>query len=213
MFSPSFSAIPQLPMPTHGIEFNPANVATVTLASSSPAVASGSRPHLALLMDAPQTLERDALLQQYVDVCERIDAYLSEVRASRIAELEMKRAEAWQRCRAIEDRQKDLAREIGVAQGQLRAFNEPSVRLQELSHAADRARPQTQFPTQAELALWNDARGVFEREVSLRKSKKGELEAQLSALEQRKYFLSIEKRDAVEELRMVDTELNGIRKQ
>ncbi|HEV3330542.1 MAG TPA: hypothetical protein VG096_06155 [Bryobacteraceae bacterium] len=173
------------------------------------------RPHFNTLMQCAQTMERDKLLIEYIQVCDRIDAFLATTKSSHGAQLEQQRAELWAKCRAAEDDWKAKANNVVQLQSQV---NYAAVELNTVrAKARDAAAMSfdsfdTQFPTPEETKELHQKQAAVRTEQEIVAEEYRKLNTQLRAAQHESHEASITLRDLTESLRLVDGELNGFKK-
>lgn len=123
-----------------------------------------------MLIDSPQSPERDALIHEWFAMSERVEQFLAEAKEKRKADLNRQIAELTPLCRASLDRIQALRAEAGGLRNRMNAQKERySAANVKLRVAMGNKPDDESFPTEEELAAWDASvakvRAAAEREA------------------------------------------------
>jgi hypothetical protein len=167
MFTRGSGFAPQLPELSTGWPPDPSQMPPAPFASElfpERVVVPEVRPHVKKLMDAPQSTERDALLNQYLVLCETIEQFIVRSKSERAIELQLQYDAQWVECRRLETEISRVASEIGNWQS---SVNARSMAMSKISDQfSEIPKPATRFPSQQEIAEYNSRREAIKQELS-----------------------------------------------
>jgi chromosome segregation ATPase len=179
--------------------------------SKLPARAHGPA-YIEFLMKAPESAERNSLLNRFALLSRDIETFLSQSKAARAAELEEKRADLWKQCRAIEDEIKAHTLEIGRLTAQLNANSTELSGWRQRSREADAAPHHTRYPNESEVREWNQRKNAAREGLASVEQNQTNLGTWLQSFEAQKHKASRRLAELNDELRAVDSELNELGK-
>jgi chromosome segregation ATPase len=169
------------------------------------------RPYFVPLMDAPQSPERDELVLKYLRLCDECDAFLAQSKSGRISQLEAQRTELWAACRQEEDSAKSLLNEIGILNGQVNAAAARLNAVRAKVNEASASPYDTSFPSAKEIAIWNEKRAAVKAELAATEADAARLQGLLRSTESAHRDATKTLRTRIDELRAVESELNGLK--
>jgi len=152
----------------------------------------------------------DQLTADCGQVLAKVDAFLAESLRQRIEALETLRRERWTACRAAEDALKSAVSAFGESQNVVHAQEQVvGAWNQKLSEVN---RPDTEFPTDVEIAEYNSRRAGVERELSINEERLADARgwSETRRLEAQRCYRDRSERKA--ELAAVERELESLKK-
>ena len=160
---------PQIELPNPGWapppDFSQMNAPTASeIFPEPPPTAPNLRPHIPGLMAAPPSTERDTLIAQYLDICEKVEQFIVRSKSERAAKVQTEFDAQWLECRRLESELGRVTSEIahwqGLANTKALSVSQINERLSEVQ------RPNTNFPTAQEIAAYDGARSAIKNELA-----------------------------------------------
>jgi chromosome segregation ATPase len=187
MFTGGSGFSPQLPTPgwaAPDFSQTPAPSGSEIFREPAPAPPN-PRPHLDNLLAAPQSPERDALLAEYFDICEKVERFIAESKSQRITQLQVEYDSQWAECRRLEG---DLARVVSEGAHWSAIANQKSMAVTEISNRLSTIqRPNTRFPTAQEIAAYDAARTTIKKEIAAHHTEIAQAKTFIAGLENKQH--------------------------
>jgi allantoicase len=187
-------------------------MATMMVHNPASAMPKPAPTALEKLMGLPPSAERDQMIAEWFAASERIDAFISAQRSQKITELETKRADLWSKCRQAEEAVKAAVVQLGQANVACNVQGQELNAARGKAAAADQPSYNTRFPTEAEKAADSQKRTAAQKELTTQTDQFRALRDQLSVATLQHHDAQVNLQKLVEELRLVDSELNALKK-
>jgi hypothetical protein len=156
----------------------------------------------------------DQLLAGYYDLEGRIDAFISEQSQAHITRLEQKRAAIWAECRKLEDNATAAQDEIARLNATTNASGQALVEWRgKMANANNNPGFNSRFPSDTEIANWNEKRSAVRGELNIRESQHRDLQKALSFAQLQETAAAQELNELVEKLKQADSALVAAKQQ